>query len=106
MKYMLLICRDEKVELDPEARARIPAAAETWAKEMDGRGVRVEGNALAGVSASKPCGFAMAKCWSPMGRSPRPRSKSLASTFSTAPILTRRSKSLRSIRSRRLARSR
>jgi hypothetical protein len=53
MKYMLLICRDEKVELDPEARARIPAAAEAWAKEMDGRGVRVEGNALAGVSASK-----------------------------------------------------
>jgi hypothetical protein len=53
MKYMLLICRDEKVELDPEARARIPAAAEAWAKEMDGRGVRVEGNALAAISASK-----------------------------------------------------
>jgi hypothetical protein len=53
MKYILLICRDEKVELDPEARARIPAAAEAWAKEMDGRGVRVEGNALAAISASK-----------------------------------------------------
>lgn len=53
MKYMLLICRDEKFELDPEARARIPAAAEAWVKEMDGRGVRVEGNALAAISASK-----------------------------------------------------
>ena len=61
MKYMLLICRDEKVELDPEARARIPAAAEAWAKEMDGRGVRVEGNAL-GSARPKPCGFAMAMC--------------------------------------------
>src|SRR4029453_2660237 len=56
MKYMLLICRDEKAALDPEARARIPAAAEAWTKEMDGRGVRVEGNDLAGVRASKAVG--------------------------------------------------
>jgi hypothetical protein len=106
MKYMLLICRDEKVELDPEARARIPAAAEAGAKEMDGRGVRVEGNALAAISASKAVRVRDGQALITDGPSPRPRSKSVASTFSTAPILTRRSKSLRSIRSRRLARSR
>ena len=53
MKYLLLICRDENVELDPDERASIPAAAEAWATEMDGRGVRLQGNALAGIGEAK-----------------------------------------------------
>ncbi len=50
MKYMLLTCTDENLELDPAEKARIPAAAEAWAKEMDGRGVRLQGNTLAAIS--------------------------------------------------------
>ncbi len=50
MKYMLLICTDENLELDPAEKARIPAAAEAWVKEMDGRGVRLQGNTLAAIS--------------------------------------------------------
>jgi hypothetical protein len=50
MKYMLLICRDESIELSPEEREQIGPATEAWVEEMDGRGVRLQGNALRLVS--------------------------------------------------------
>ena len=46
MKYMLLIGGDETLELGPEDEAQIQAGAEAWVREMDGRGVRLQGNRL------------------------------------------------------------
>ena len=44
MQYLLMICRDEGAEPDPEFD--MAAATEAWVKEMDGRGVRLLGNRL------------------------------------------------------------
>jgi hypothetical protein len=41
MKYMLLICADESVQVGPEQ-----ASAEAWVAEMDDRGVRLHGDRL------------------------------------------------------------
>jgi hypothetical protein len=49
MKYMLLVCRDPSIELPPEQRTTIGPETEAWVSEMDGRGVRVQGQQLAGV---------------------------------------------------------
>ena len=45
MRYMLLICVDESVEVNPE-----DATPEPWVQEMDGRGVRLHGSRLRPVS--------------------------------------------------------
>ena len=50
MRYRLLICPDPSVELSAQERSRIGPAVEAWVKEMDGRGVRVEGHELAPVA--------------------------------------------------------
>jgi hypothetical protein len=50
MKYMLLVCTEKDVELDPAERARIPTDTDAWVKEMDGRGVRLLGDRLAAIS--------------------------------------------------------
>ena len=50
MKYMLMICRDESVELSPEERADVVSSTEAWVEEMDGRRVRLLGHALRRVS--------------------------------------------------------
>ena len=50
MRYLLLICVDEDVQLSPEESAAIPAATNAWAAEMDGRGVRLQGEPLRPVS--------------------------------------------------------
>ena len=50
MKYMMLVCRDESVELSPEERAQIGSATEAWVEEMDRRGIRLQGNQLRLVS--------------------------------------------------------
>jgi hypothetical protein len=50
MKYMLLICRDEDIELTPQERADMGPATEAWVTEMDGRGVRLQGQQLRPVS--------------------------------------------------------
>jgi len=47
MRYMMFVCVDESIRLDPEQAAEIPRDAEAWVAEMDGRGVRLQGNALA-----------------------------------------------------------
>ena len=50
MKYMLMICGDESVELRPEELADMVSSTEAWVEEMDGRGVRLLGNQLRPVS--------------------------------------------------------
>jgi hypothetical protein len=50
MKFMLLICVDNSVKLSQEELAAMPAATDSWVSEMDGRGVRLEGNQLRPVS--------------------------------------------------------
>ena len=50
MKYLLFICVDESVELSQEERAGIGPAVDSWVEEMDGRGVRLQGNPLQPVS--------------------------------------------------------
>jgi hypothetical protein len=46
MKYMLFIGGDETLELSPEEEAQMQAGAIAWVTEMDGRGVRLQGNRL------------------------------------------------------------
>jgi hypothetical protein len=46
MKYMMLVCVDPSVELSESERATIGPDTEAWVQEMDGRGVRVQGNQL------------------------------------------------------------
>jgi hypothetical protein len=45
MRYMLLICVDESVEVSPEE-----SSPEPWVAEMDGRGVRRDGSRLRPIS--------------------------------------------------------
>lgn len=46
MKYMLLICGDPAVELTPDERAVMGPDTDAWVIEMDGRGVRLQGERL------------------------------------------------------------
>jgi hypothetical protein len=46
MKYMLFIGGDETMDLGPEGEAQMQAGAEAWVREMDGRGVRLQGDRL------------------------------------------------------------
>ncbi len=50
MKYMLMICGDESVELSPEETSDMVSSTEAWVEEMGGRGVRVLGDRLRPVS--------------------------------------------------------
>ncbi len=47
MKYLLFIGGDETLELSPDDQARMQQGTESWVSEMDGRGVRLQGNRLA-----------------------------------------------------------
>ncbi len=53
MKYMLFTYRDPGVQLEPDERARIPAAVAAWCDEMDSRGVRLEGHVLGPVADTR-----------------------------------------------------
>ena len=46
MKYMMLVCVEESVELTPEERAQMGAAADAWVEEMTHRGIRLAGQRL------------------------------------------------------------
>jgi hypothetical protein len=46
MKYLLLVCMDEAVQLSPEESAAMESGTESWVAEMDGRGVRLQGDQL------------------------------------------------------------
>ncbi len=50
MKYLLFIVADEDVKLTPEQEAEATSGLESWVAEMDGRGVRLQGNRLRPVS--------------------------------------------------------
>jgi hypothetical protein len=50
MKYLLMICADEQVELSPDEQATMGSRTESWVEEMDGRGVRLQGDRLRPVS--------------------------------------------------------
>ena len=50
MKYLLMICRDESVELSPDEQADEDSSTQVWVEEMDGRGVRRFGQGLRPVS--------------------------------------------------------
>jgi hypothetical protein len=45
VRYMLLVCVDPSIEVTPEQ-----ASADAWAEEMDGRGVRRQGQRLRPIS--------------------------------------------------------
>ena len=47
---MMLVCAGENVELSAEERAQIGPATDAWVAEMDGRGIRLEGEQLQPVS--------------------------------------------------------
>lgn len=49
MKYMMLVCVDDAIELSDEQRANVGPAAQAWLEEMAGRGLRLQGQKLAGV---------------------------------------------------------
>jgi hypothetical protein len=50
MKYLLMICVDENVQLSLEEGEAIGRDTDAWVSEMDGRGVRLQGNRLRPVS--------------------------------------------------------
>jgi len=50
MKYMLMICWNDSVELTAEEGAAMGRATESWVAEMDARGVRLQGDRLRPVS--------------------------------------------------------
>jgi hypothetical protein len=50
MRYLLLICVDETVQLSPGEGAAMGSATESWVAEMDSRGVRLQGDRLRPVS--------------------------------------------------------
>jgi hypothetical protein len=39
MRYVMLVCRDESIELSPEESDTIGPEVEAWLREMEGRGV-------------------------------------------------------------------
>lgn len=47
MRYLMLVCVEEAVELPDEEKATIGPEVEAWVNEMDARGVRVQGQELA-----------------------------------------------------------
>lgn len=46
MKYLLLVCADHDAEITPEDEAGMAVGTADWVTEMDGRGVRLEGDRL------------------------------------------------------------
>ncbi len=50
MKYMLMICVDESIELGEQESVAVASSTESWVEEMGGRGVRLHGDRLRPVS--------------------------------------------------------
>jgi hypothetical protein len=50
MKYMLMICGDESMQLTGDQEATMQRGTEAWVTEMDGRGIRLQGNRLSTVN--------------------------------------------------------
>lgn len=52
MRFLMLVCRDESIAFSPEDRGTIGLQVQAWASEMQERGVREQGEVLAGVDAT------------------------------------------------------
>ena len=50
MKYLMLVCVGDDVQLSPEEQAAMGPDTDAWVREMDSRGVRLQGNQLCPVS--------------------------------------------------------
>jgi hypothetical protein len=50
MRYMMFVCAEEGLELDPEQRAAVGPGLDAWLEETERRGVRGLGNQLAPVA--------------------------------------------------------
>jgi hypothetical protein len=46
MKYLLMICADESIEITPEERVTMGRDTDSWVAETDARGVRLQGERL------------------------------------------------------------
>jgi hypothetical protein len=49
MRYVMFVCVDRATELSADERATIGPEAQAWVKEMEARGVRLQGQELADV---------------------------------------------------------
>ncbi len=52
MRFLMLVCRDESIALSREERGAIGSEVQAWVSEMEQRGVRVQGEVLAGVDVT------------------------------------------------------
>jgi hypothetical protein len=50
MKYLMMVCVAEDVQLSPEESAAMGPDTDAWMSEMDSRGVRLQGHQLRPVS--------------------------------------------------------
>ena len=50
MKYLMFVGGDERLQLSDEEQTRMGESTESWVREMDGRGVRLQGNRLGPTS--------------------------------------------------------
>jgi hypothetical protein len=50
MRYLLLICADESLEISPADDAILQRDTEAWVAEMDGRGIRLDGHRVRPVA--------------------------------------------------------
>lgn len=53
MRFLMLVCRDESIPFAPEDRGAIGLQVQAWVSEMEQRGVRVQGDVLAGTEATR-----------------------------------------------------
>ncbi len=52
MRFLMLVCRDEAIEFTPEDRQNVGPQVQAWVAEMEERGIRLQGEVLAPVSAT------------------------------------------------------
>ena len=50
MKYMLMVCRDPSIKLNPEEQAAMEGSVRAWLEELTGRGMHMFGQQLRPVS--------------------------------------------------------
>ena len=99
MRYMLMFWVDESAEVTAEEDSGMMIAVKSWVEDMTERGVRLSGSPLGSVSEARIVRVRDGDCSSPMGRSPRLRSKSAVTTWWSARIWPRQSSWQRATRS-------
>jgi hypothetical protein len=50
MKYLLMVCRDQSIELSPEERAQMPGSVDAWLGDLTSRGIHLLGHELRPVT--------------------------------------------------------